>query len=97
MSICFATKSRIDVGARVVDRGRYGISMSLAVPPVPVEADKSRTTPILQDSIACLRALDLCDEVTPQTVYDWYLEVKHAGAREPDDALAARSSTPGAP
>jgi hypothetical protein len=46
------------------------------------------TTPILEDAIVWLRALDLCDNVTPRVLYVWYCDAQKAGALKPDDIAA---------
>jgi hypothetical protein len=43
------------------------------------------TTPILEDAILWLGALDLCLDMTPRVVYRWYCEAVKAGALEPGD------------
>jgi hypothetical protein len=45
------------------------------------------TTPILEDAIVWLRALDLCDDVTPRVLYVWYSDAKKAGVFEPDNVV----------
>jgi hypothetical protein len=37
------------------------------------------TTPILEDAIVWLRALDLCENVAPRVLYGWYSDAKKAG------------------
>ena len=62
-------------------------------PLAPTEHN-NHTTPLLEDTIAVLRALELCDPVEPRTIMHWYREAKQAGVLTPDDGNPAALSPP---
>jgi hypothetical protein len=47
------------------------------------------TTPVLENTIIWLRALDLCDNVTPRVLYAWYCDAQKAGVLKHDGAAAS--------